>query len=52
MIHYEKTPEGGLDLRVPAEEVGEVYSMLDSACLLQRRTFDGLKTFIKKEFAL
>lgn len=51
MIYYEKMPDGDLNLRLSAEEVGEVYSMLDSAGLLQRRTFDGLKTYIKKNYA-
>ena len=51
MIHYGKTPDGDLDLRVSAGDVGEVYSLLDSTGLLQRRTFDDLKTYIKKEFA-
>jgi uncharacterized membrane protein YukC len=51
MIHYEKTPDGDLYLKVSAEDVGEVYSLLESAALLQRRTFDGLKTLIKEEFS-
>lgn len=50
MIHYVKTPQGDLDLQVSAEDVGEVYSLLDSAGLLQRRTFNGLKEFLRKEF--
>lgn len=51
MIHYGKTPDGDLDFRVSADNVGEIYGLLESAGLLQRRTFDGLKEYIKKEFA-
>ena len=51
MIHYGKTPDGDLDLRVSADDVGEIFGLLDSTGLLQRRTFDDLKTYIRKEFA-
>ena len=51
MIHYGKTPDGDLDLRVSADDVGEVYGLLESAGLLQRRTFNGLREYIRKEFA-
>ena len=51
MIHYGKTPDGDLDFRVSADDVGEIYGLLESSGLLQRRTFDGLKEYIKKEFA-
>lgn len=50
MIHYGKEPSGNLRIEVPAEEVGEVYKVLDSAGLLQRRTFDGMKRYIESEF--
>ena len=51
MIHYGKTPDGDLEFRVSAEDVGEVFDLLGTAGLLQRRTFDDLKTYIKREFA-
>ena len=51
MIHYGKMPEGDLELRVSAEDVGEVFDLLDSAGLLQRRSFDGLRAYIKREFS-
>jgi len=51
MIHYGKTPDGDLEFRVSADDVGEVFSLLDSTGLLQRRTFDDLKTYIKEQFA-
>lgn len=50
MIHYGKTPQGDLELMISAENVGEVFSLLESASLLQRRTFDGLKEYIGREF--
>lgn len=50
MIHYGKEPSGDLDIRVSAEDVGEVYEALQSAGLLQRRTFDGLKDYLTKNF--
>ena len=51
MIHYGKEPSGDLDIRVSAEDVGEVYEMLQTAGLLQRRTFNGLKDYLTKNFA-
>jgi len=51
MFHYGKTPSGDLDIRVSAEDVGEVYEVLQTAGLLQRRTFNGLKDYLTKNFA-
>lgn len=51
MIHYGKTPDGELDLRVSADDVGEVYGLLESAGLLQRRTFNGLKVYLNEYFS-
>lgn len=51
MIHYGKEPSGDLEIRVSADDVGEIYSLLESACLLQRRTFNGLKEYISKNYA-
>ena len=50
MIHYGKEPSGDLNIRISADDIGEVYDALESAGLLQRRTFDGLKQYIGKEF--
>lgn len=51
MIHYGKEPSGDLEIRISADDVCEIYQVLESASLLQRRTFDGLKAYIKKEYA-
>jgi len=51
MIHYGKTPHGDLEIIASHEEIGELYSLMDSAGLLQRRTFDRLKEYIAIEFA-
>lgn len=51
MIHYGKEPSGDLSIRVSAEDVGEVFEVLQSAGLLQRRTFNGLKDYLIKNFA-
>jgi len=51
MIHYGKTPAGDLEIKVSSDDVGEVYDALESAGLLQRRTFNSLKDYIGKEFA-
>ena len=51
MIHYGKEPSGDLSIRVSAEDVGEVYEVLQTAGLLQRRTFNGLKDYLTKNFA-
>lgn len=50
MIHYGKEPSGDLSIRVSAEDVGEVFEVLQSAGLLQRRTFNGLKDYLTKNF--
>lgn len=50
MIHYGKEPSGDLDIRVSAEDVGEVYEVLQSAGLLQRRVFNGLQSYLKENF--
>ena len=51
MIHYGKSPnEDKLIIEVSADEVGEVYDVLCSAGLLQRRTFNGLQDYLKKNF--
>ena len=36
---------------IGADGVGELYELLDSAGLLQRRTFQGLRDYIEKSFA-
>ena len=51
MVHYGKNPEGELLIRVSSDDVGEVYGLLDSAGLLQRRVFDGLKRYVAEQFA-
>lgn len=50
MIHYGKTPQGDMEIKVSADEVGEIYAALCQAGLLQRRTFDGMKRYIESEF--
>ena len=51
MIHYGKAPSGDLEIRVSPEDVGEVYEVLMSAGLMQRRVFYGLKKYIEANFA-
>ena len=50
MIHYGKEPSGDLDIKVSADDVGEVFEVLQTAGLLQRRTFNGLQDYLKKNF--
>lgn len=50
MIHYGKEPSGDLSIRVSAEDVGEVFEVLRSAGLLQRRTFNGLQNYLRENF--
>lgn len=50
MIHYGKEPKNGdLHIIVSPDEVSEVYELFNSASLLQRRTFYGLKAYIEEE---
>ena len=51
MIHFGKEPSGDLQICISPDEVGEIFDLLQTAGLLQRRTFDSLGTYIKKEFA-
>jgi len=51
MIHYGKEPQtGDLNIIVPPDEVSEVYKLINSTTLLQRRTFYGLKAYIEDEY--
>lgn len=50
MIHYGKEPSGDLEIRVSADDVGEVYSLLESAQLQQRRSFNALKEYISNNY--
>lgn len=51
MIHYGKEPSGDLEIRVSADDVGEIYSLLESAQLQQRRSFNALKEYISNNYA-
>ena len=51
MIHFGKTPSGDLEIRVSADNVGEVHDMLYSSGLLPRRVLGDLQQYIEKEFA-
>lgn len=51
MINFGKEPSGDLSIRISPDEVGEIFDLLQTAGLLQRRTFDSLGTYIRKEFA-
>lgn len=51
MIHYGKSPEGNLHIIISPDEVKEIYEIIQSAGLQQRRTFNGLKEYITLVFA-
>ena len=51
MVHFGREPEGELLIRVSPDDVGEVYGLLDSAGLLQRRVFDNLKGYIAENYS-
>lgn len=51
MIHYGKEPQtGDLSIIVPPDEVKEIYELINSTTLLQRRTFYGLKAYIEDNY--
>lgn len=51
MIHYGKEPQtGDLNIIVPPAEVKEIYELINSTTLLQRRTFYGLKAYIEDNY--
>ena len=51
MIHYGKEPQtGDLNIIVPPDEVKEIYELINSTTLLQRRTFYRLKAYIEDNY--
>jgi hypothetical protein len=51
MIHYGKEPQtDDLNIIVPPDEVKEIYELINSTTLLQRRTFYGLKAYIEDNY--
>jgi hypothetical protein len=51
MIHYGKEPQtGDLNIIVSLDEVKEIYELINSTTLLQRRTFYGLKAYIEDNY--
>ena len=50
MVHYGKEPTGELLIRLSPEEMKDIYQMLLSAQLPQRRTFYGLKAYIEENY--
>ena len=51
MIHYGKEPQTvDLNIIVPPDEVKEIYELINSTTLLQRRTFYGLKAYIEDNY--
>lgn len=50
MIHYGKELSGDLMIRLTPDEVNEVYQMILSAGLQQRRSFCGLKAYIEDNY--
>jgi hypothetical protein len=50
MIHYGKHSDGELEIKIPACEVAELWHVIDSAPLIQRRTFHGLQAYIEEQF--
>jgi len=51
MIHFGKEPSGDLQICISPDEVGEIFDLLQTAGLLQRRTFDSLGRYIRQEYA-
>lgn len=51
MIQFGKETSGDLLIRISPDDVGEMFDMVRSANLLQRRSFDPLKQYVTKEFA-
>ena len=51
MIQYGKEPQtGDLSIIVSPDEVKEIYELINSTTLLQRRTFYGLKAYIEDNY--
>lgn len=50
MIHYGKHQNGELEIRIPSDEVAELWRVIDTAALLQRRTFYALRAYIEEQF--
>lgn len=50
MLHFGKTPQGELEMRLSDEEVGVLYRAIATAHLPERGTLHGLKTYLETEF--
>lgn len=50
MINYGKHLDGDLEIRIPANEVAELWRVIDTAALQQRRTFYGLRAYIEENY--
>ena len=50
MIHFGKEPSGTLRIEADGDDVRQLYQVILSAGLEQRRVFHGLKTLIEDEY--
>lgn len=50
MIHFGKTPDGELEIRLTGSHVQALSRMINSAPLQERRDFYALRHYIETEF--
>lgn len=51
MIHFGKTLQGELELRMSGEDVETLYRAISGGGLQERRDMYDIKTYIEKEFS-
>ena len=50
MIHFGKTPDGELEVRLTDEHIAALSRMINAAQLQERRDFHALRKYIESEF--
>ena len=51
MLHYGKNPQGDLEIRATAKDIGVIYRALCNAGLPDRGSVFALRTYIEENFS-
>ena len=51
MLHYGKSPQGELEIRATAKDIGVIYRSLCNANLPDRGSVYALRTYIEENFS-
>lgn len=51
MLHYGKNPQGELEIRATAKDIGVIYRAMCNASLPDRGSIHALRAYIEKNFS-